>query len=145
MPELAKVPPPLKVPQARVLAALCPEAGVDDPPLGTVPRAALAEAAGILPTTGTINRVLNGIPDGSSSGASHPGLVETGLIERVELDLDGRATDSYRITRAGIAAVRAWLATNELPPLRDAESCTNRRYATPDADDHLDTVAPPAN
>lgn len=142
MPELSKLPANpvaptfvLKVPQVRVLVALLPDEG-DDPPLGTVPRFELAIAAGITPTTGTINRALNGIPKGSSSGDAHDGLLAMGLVEKVVLDLDGRMEDSYRITRAGIAAAREWLKHNRLPPTRDAASCTNARYAVVDTETH---------
>lgn len=136
MPELRSFPPTtaptLKVPQARVLAVLCPDVG-DDPPLGTVPRFELAAAAGFVPTTGTINRVLNGIQSlNSTSGAPHPGLLSLGLVEKVIIDLDGQSSDSYRITRAGIRAIRAWLLHNQLPPKRDEKSCVNTRYANDD-------------
>lgn len=139
MPELRSFPPKptthtLKVPQARVLAVLCPDEG-DDPPLGTVPRFTLAAAAGFIPTTGTINRVLNGIVTlNCTTGAPHPGLLTLGLIEKVVLDLDGQTTDSYRITRAGIKAIRAWLAVNKLPPKRDEKSSINTRYVDDSAE-----------
>lgn len=122
----------LKVPQVRVLVALMPDEG-DEPPPGTMPRQLLAKTAGFIPTTGTINRVLHGIQNkNSTSGAAHPGLLELGLMEKVDIDLDGRTVDTYRITRAGIVAVRDWLSHNELPPKRDEESSTNLRYADDD-------------
>ena len=133
MPELAKFPAPvarsvaLKVPQVRVLMVLLPDG--DEPPLGTIHRFHLAEMAGFIPTTGTINRVLNGIvTQNCTSGAAHPGLLALGLVEKVVVDLDGMASDSYRITRAGIKAVREWLLVNKVPPKRDEKSCVNRRY-----------------
>lgn len=128
----AKHTPTLKVPQARVLAVLCPDEG-DDPPLGTVGRNTLLSAAGFLPTSGMVNRVLGGIGKGSSSGTPHPGLLALGLVEQVTLDLDGRTLLSYRITRAGIVAIRNWLTTNKLPPKRDEKACTNQRYVNDSA------------
>ena len=126
MPELY-TPPALKLPQARVLAVLVPDVG-DDPPLGTVPRAALAEAAGFIPTSGTMSKVLNGIQNPeSSTGKQQDGLLQYGYIERVTIDLDGMTTDAYRITRSGIRAIRLWLASNELPAKRDEALCTNRK------------------
>lgn len=132
MPELY-VPPPLKIPQARVLAVLCPDTG-DAPPLGTIPRAVLAEAAGFVPTSGTMSKVLNGIQNpNSSTGKQQDGLLQYGYIEKVYVELDGATADSYRITRAGIRAIRAWLAVNQLPAKRDEALCTNQRYAGDDS------------
>lgn len=129
----------LKVPQVRVLVALLPEG--DEPPLGTLPRAKLAEAAGFVPTSGTMSKVLNGIQNpNSSTGKQQDGLMQYGYIQKVDVDLDGQTADSYRITKTGIAAVRAWLAINQLPPKRDEKLCTNQRYAGDDLSD-----APPLN
>lgn len=120
----------LKIPQARVLQALLPinpKVDQDDWPLYN--RVVLAEYAGFNPTTGTINRVLNGIPAGSSSGAPHPGLITRGLMVVIAVQSDGVSQDHYRITPLGVEAIRAFLATNTIPDTRDKASCTNDRYA----------------
>ena len=118
----------LNVPQVRVLVALLPED--DEPPLGTMPRAVLAAAAGFVPTSGTMSKVLNGIQNpNSSTGKQHDGLMQFKYIEKVMVDLDGIAVDSYRITRSGIEAVHSWLKENTLPEKRDEVLSTNKRYA----------------
>ena len=128
----AKPQSQLKVPQVRVLVALMPDEG-DEPPPGTISRRNLAIAAGPIPTSGTMSKVLNGIQNPeSSTGKQCDGLFQYGYIERVDVDLDGQVVDSYRITRAGLAAVREWLANNTLPPKRDEKMSTNRRYTSDD-------------
>jgi hypothetical protein len=123
-------PPPLRVPQARVLRALVPADHDSDPsdwPLLT--RALLGQRAGFTEKSGSVTRALNGIRAGSSSGDAHAGLVALGYVETVDIDLDGVVEVSYRATRAGVAAYLAFLASGgELPPVRDAASATNRRY-----------------
>lgn len=120
----------LNVPQVRVLVALLPDDGSNEPPLGTMPRALLAESAGFVPTSGTMSKVLNGIQNpNSSTGKKHDGLLQFKYIEKVMVDLDGIAVDSYRITREGIAAARSWLSQNTLPEKRDETLSTNKRYA----------------
>ncbi len=109
----------IKLPQARVLSVLLPEHG-DNPPVGTIPRAVLAAEAGFVPTSGTMSKVLR-----SKDGT---GLLQTGLVDLVQLDLDGVTADAYRITRKGIQVMRDWLRHNELPPLKDATLCTNDRF-----------------
>lgn len=125
--------PKLNVPQVRVLVALLPDDDSNEPPLGTMPRALLAEAAGFVPTSGTMSKVLNGIQNpNSSTGKKHDGLMQFKFIEKVMVDLDGISVDSYRITRSGIEAVRSWLKENTLPEKRDEVLSTNKRYAVGD-------------
>lgn len=71
----------LRIPQARVLRALMPGSAAKKPPRLT--RVELAEHAGFSTTSGTINRVLHGIPQGSSSGNPHPGLLDLGYVTLV--------------------------------------------------------------
>ena len=121
----------LKMPQARVLKALLPtnpKADQEDWPLYN--RVVLAEYSGFNPITGTINRALNGIPEGSSSGDSHPGLLARGMLTMISVDSDGVAQAHYRITLLGIEAIVAFLATNTIPPPKDRATCTNSRYST---------------
>lgn len=124
--------PPMRVPQARVLKALVP-AYPEDPPFEwpLVTRAMLGVRAGYTVISGTVTRALNGIQPGSSSGDPHLGLLALGLVEVIVLDIEGVSEDNYRITAAGIRAFREYTAANgdKLPPLKDAASCTNDRYA----------------
>lgn len=118
----------LKIPQARVLRALLP----DDPTdhwrrWPSYNRAMLATYSGFNPTTGTINRVLNGIPEGSSSGTPHPGLLERGLL--TTFYLEDITEVQYRITEDGIKAIQLYLEHNKLPDPREKSKCTNDRYA----------------
>jgi len=109
----------LRVPQARVLRALMPLNRDDDPPALT--RVQLAQRAGFSPTAGTINRVLHGIHEGSSSGNPHKGLLDRGLV--VAIDLNG--ITEYQITPEGIKAIEKY---PQLPELRDKAICINNRY-----------------
>src|SRR6185437_10627147 len=90
----------LRVPQARVLHALLPRSGSKSLPVLT--RVQLAKSAGFSPTSGTINRVLRGIPKGSSSGSPHKGLLDLGLLATVDQD----GSIAYQITAAGITAIQ---------------------------------------
>lgn len=123
----------LKVPQARCLKALMPKPEARDAHFTEWPslcRTDLASKAGFNPTTGTINRVLHGIPQGSSSGEPHPGLLERGLMKATDLDIDGVAETQYRITAAGIRAYERHVAEHgdRLPKRRDKALCVNDRY-----------------
>lgn len=122
----------LRVPQARVLKALMPKEEDRAKHFAYWPtynRVSLASRAGFIPTTGTINRVLNGIPNGSSSGEPHPGLLERGLMKAESLETDSGFETVYRITAAGIREVEAYLADiGRLPKKRDKELCVNDRY-----------------
>jgi hypothetical protein len=94
----------LRVPQARVLNALL---SLDKG--ATLTRTNLAERAGFNPTTGMINRVLHGIPKGSSSGEAHPGLLELGYVIRTDPGIDGVRKANYQITDKGIEVVTRYL------------------------------------
>lgn len=113
----------LKIPQARILAVL---ANGIPPPALTRPK--LAVRAGFSPISGSVTRVLNGIREGSSSGAAHPGLIELGLIATEVIDVDGVEEQVYSITDAGRAALACWLDFNDLPKMRDSVASTNKRY-----------------
>lgn len=117
-----------RLPQYRVLLALMPKNGRK--PVKT--RQQLSEAAGFRPGTGTANRVLNGIPEGSSSGTPHPGIVAAGWVTRHDVELDGGVKEIiYEITAAGIRAVKAFAqATGRTAPgeVRSADVSTNARY-----------------
>lgn len=112
-------PAGLRIPQARVLRALMPKSGSKTRPVLTPVE--LAENAGFSPTSGTINRVLHGIPKGSSSGNPHKGLLDLGLLSAIDQD----GSTAYRITTAGIKAVERH---PKLPKMRDKEICINNRY-----------------
>ena len=112
---------PLKLPQVRVLAAL---AGG-----GAHTQHRLKDRCGFSAVSGTLTRIINGLREGSSSGAAHPGLLALGFVERHELDINGLAEACFAITPAGEEALAAWVAANGEPPaMRSAESSTNKRY-----------------
>lgn len=129
-PQPSPATPRLRVPQARVLAALVPPYPEDPPRLWPLwGRPALARRAGYTPVSGSITRALNGIRAGSSSGDPQTGLLALGYVETVEVDVCGVTESNYRITAAGVAALHAYLAEHgELPPLRDQGASTNKRY-----------------
>lgn len=125
---------PLRTPQARVLAALMPtypNDPVSEWPLVT--RAQLAARAGYTAISGSVTRALNGIKFGSSSGDPHPGLLVSGLVEEVPVEVEGLVETNYCATAAGIQAYCTYLAAQggKLPQLRDASVCTNDRYKRP--------------
>src|SRR5689334_18634126 len=95
-----------------------------------VNRAQLAVRAKYTGTSGSINRALNGLREGSSSGKAHPGLLTLGLVEELVFDIEGVKEVNYRATADGIAAYREHVAEHgeELPPVKDAAFCTNDRY-----------------
>lgn len=120
----------LKVPQARVLAALMPE-NVNTPqcdwPLIT--RTYLNMACGYSQISTGVTRPMQGIPEGSSSGNSYPGLLALKYVEEIILDIEGTAEVNYRITMLGAMAYLEWCAAGgKLPKLKDRESCINSRY-----------------
>ena len=120
----------LRVPQARVLAALMPNYP-DDPPSEwpLLNRAVMAARAGYTGLSGTVTRALNGIREGSSSGDPQVGLIAGGLIDAVEIRVEGLMETNYRITSAGISAIQSYIAEGgKLPPVRDAATYTNNRY-----------------
>lgn len=127
----------LKLPQARVLKALMPRRPDQHPsewPLLT--RSQLCVRAGYSEISGSITRALNGIrPGNKTSGEPHPGVIERGLVETTELDIDGVMEVNYRITPLGVSVFQAYLSEygDDLPPLREAALCTNQRYAKKEA------------
>lgn len=129
-------PQELRVPQARLLAALMP----DDPtrPLicwRVVNRARLGVKAGYTAISGTVTRALNGVKPGSSSGEAHLGLLGLKMIEEVIIDIEGTKEVNYRITWAGIRAYQDYIKRHgELPPLKDRGTCINDRYKKGETD-----------
>lgn len=110
--------PELRTPQARVLSALAAEG------LPALTRQEMAESAGFSPLSGTVWRALNGLPEGSSSGDAHAGLLRMGMVVELTLDIDGIKEVRYRITLAGLDALRRWQSV----PMRSKERSTNKRY-----------------
>lgn len=108
-------PSNLQLPQARILRAL------EKKPLG---RDELAKQIGFSSISGTITRAMNGIQEGSSSGAAQVGLLELGLVEKVRHRTRKRSV-VYVITEQGRAAMDG---IGPLPSLRDKDACTNWRY-----------------
>lgn len=129
-PQKGRTSPIMRVPQARVMAALMPTYPEDPPfewPLLT--RAALSLRAGYTAISGTVTRALNGIRPSSSCGNPQTGLLELGYIETVQLDIDGVVETNYRATSSGIVAYQAYVASGKgIPTVRDAGRCTNCRY-----------------
>ena len=121
----------LRVPQARILRALMP-AYPEDSPSGwpMITRANLALCAGYSTVSGSVTRALNGIREyNKKSGDPHPGLIDRGLVECVELSIDGLNEINYRITHSGILVYQQYIQTHgDLPPLKDGTSCINNRY-----------------
>lgn len=118
----------LRVPQARILSVLMPENEDDkwfDWPV--YPRSELNHKAGYTEMSGSVTRALNGIREtNQKSGKKHKGLIARGLVEAVEIELADGVDTGYRITRAGIDAMRAH--NKPLPKMRDTAHYTNRRY-----------------
>ena len=116
---------PLRIPQARVLRALLPDAGVVhvDWPIATA--VAIARSIGVSEVSDYVRRALHGLREGSSSGSGHPGLIALGLVEVVLIDTEGVVETTFRITPSGVIAI---LAHGDLPPVRDREGCINKRY-----------------
>lgn len=115
--------PKLRVPQARVLAALMPE----DPESywtewPVFNRAQLGVQAGYTAISGSITRALNGIHPGSSSGDPHLGLLALELVE--EVNIDGET--NYRATALGVRAYQLYIQSKGgLPEVRDPTLTTN--------------------
>jgi len=115
--------PRLPRPQARVLQALLPVAGVNP----SMSRAELCKKVEFSPTAGTFTRALNGIRAGSGSGKPHKGLLDCGLVVEVKRDEDNEVV--YQITAEGIKAIEDYLKKRgNLPPPRDKSLNTNIRY-----------------
>ncbi len=114
----------LTLPQARVLSTLLPHSTEDLPsewPL--LKRSEMASHASFTSISGTINRALTGIPEGSSSGPPQSGLKHLGLVEVIGVH--------HRITLKGVLTLVEFFIDRgylDLPPVRDAITHTNRRY-----------------
>lgn len=120
---------PLRVPQARVLQALMPA----DPDTywtewPSIDAHYLALALGTSTKSDLVRRALRGLPPGSSSGDAHDGLLAKGYAEAILLDVDGVRETQYRITHAGILALREYLKRHQIPKMRSTASCVNKRY-----------------
>ena len=108
----------IRLPQIRALQAL--KSGE------LMTQVKICRACGFSEKSGTIRSIINGVPEGSSSGPARPGLVTLGLVDRVELDIEGVLEVVYRITDRGLARLEQ--EDRQLPPLRDKDISTNRRY-----------------
>lgn len=108
----------LRVPQIRVLRTLT------DGSLLT--RSKINDRAGISQVSGTVWRALNGLKEGSSSGAPHLGLLALGYVEEHRIDVDGVEETGYMITKAGKDALRD---VDDPPQMRDRVASTNKRYS----------------
>lgn len=124
--------PKLRVPQARVLRALvpvCPTDTIDEWPLLT--RKAMAILAGYSEISGSITRALMGIrATNKSSGDPHKGLIELGLVQVVELEVEqGIFETNYRATIHGMRALRKFLTSGgRLPAVRERGLHVNHRF-----------------
>ena len=113
----------LRVPQVRVLSVL---AGNGEN-LPSLTRTKLQQRCGFSEKSGTITRVMNGVKEGSSSGAARPGLIDLLLVRSYVLNVDGAEEVVYKATELGLAVLRAHGPEN-LPPLRGRDVSTNLRY-----------------
>lgn len=107
----------LRTSQLRVLAALRPSdptLPVSEWPLFT--RTTMRVVCGMSPTN-SMNRLLHGVKEGDGS---HLGLVGLGLIEAVELNIDGVIEYNYRITPRGVKEYNACLKQEA----QTADRCT---------------------
>jgi hypothetical protein len=109
----------LRLPQIRVLRSLAEGQ--------LLTRNKICRAAGFSTGSGTLNYALNGMKVSKANPRPHPGLVELGLITKIDLDIDGVVEVGYRITEEGLAALEEY-GVAALPPTRDKEVSTNRRY-----------------
>ncbi len=121
----------LRTPQARILQALMPtdlSLPLSEWPLLT--RVIMNVRAGYTATSGMVNRVLGGVPEGSSSGDPHKGILELEYVEKELVSIDGVIEINYRITAAGILAYKEYLAARggKMPAYKDKSICVNDRY-----------------
>ena len=122
MPPIPRPLPRVRIPQLRVLKILAGDENEDTPALT---RQKLNERSGFSSVSGTITRVMNGVPQGSSSGAERPGLIPLGCVRKFDVDIDGIVETVYQITPLG----REVLAANPLPTKRRSrEASINHRY-----------------
>ena len=127
----------LRVPQARVLRVLMPADPSDhwiDWPVWTRTYLSLRRVQNWREAPANQRQSyprLNGIgPDNTTSGVPTLASWRCRLVEAITLYIEGRAETNYRITAAGIRAYQAYLARGgKLPPVKDATTCTNARYA----------------
>jgi hypothetical protein len=115
---------PQPTPQLRILLALDqPEARQG------LTRDQIKEAVGFSPKSGTLSPALYGIREGSSSGPAEPGLLKLGMVQYEWRRLDGVRKKVYWITQLGESGLAAYQSQfGSLPPLRDKDTCANRRY-----------------
>ncbi len=122
--------PNIRVPQARVLNALLPNnpsLPISEWPILT--RKLLNVAVGYSPISTGVTRPLYGIPENSTSGHPHPGLLALGLVEVVKVNIQGVIEDNYRITKLGIQALaKFFVEGGKLPTKKDRATNTNKRY-----------------
>lgn len=118
-----RAPPaePLRLPQLRVLEVLSRG--------GAPTREMVRDECGFSPISGTLTTALNGIRAGSSSGRAHAGLIRLGLVEDLELDVEGRKERCLVLTDAGRAALAADPRAFARKPKRDRAASTNHRFA----------------
>lgn len=114
---------PLKTLQVRVLKALMSDAR--GRPSLTKPQ--LARGAGFNRTSGSVNRALYGIPEGSSSGKPFPGLLCLGLVSQISID----GETVYQISSLGeetLVEILAGFPDGKLPKARVKGWSLNKRY-----------------
>jgi hypothetical protein len=109
----------LRIPQLRILRVLGEG--------GSLTRAKINQRCGFSEQSGTIVSAMNGVREGSSSGAARPGLLALGLVVKEDLDIDGVVEMSYIITSKGREALELH-AGIKLPEMRNKDSTTNKRY-----------------
>jgi hypothetical protein len=109
--------PRLPRPQARILQALLPVAGVKP----SMSRVELAQRMNVRRTSGLISVAMGGRGD-----SPHKGLLDAGFVTRVK----GQGNeDVYQITTEGIKAIEDYLKKGgKLPPPKDKTLSTNIRY-----------------
>ena len=112
----------LKIPQIRILRLLADGSGYS--------RARLSELAGYTAISGTVTRAIHGLREGSTSGPAYPGLLNAGLVEETELNMDGVKELVYTITETGLSALASLNGeASDLPSVQDrANRSTNKRY-----------------
>ena len=125
-------PASMRTAHARVLAVLVP-AYPDDPVHEWVSRTVqgIARTIGVSDKSDYVRRALRGLPEGSSSGYAHDGLLSKKYVESFEVDVEGTTETYYRITSAGMRAMSEYLADGPLPSIKSADLCTNLKYRTP--------------
>lgn len=127
-PELLERVKRLRIPQIRVLRELAGDLGLANVPFTpALTRIKLQQRCEFSEKSGTVTRVMNGVQEGSSSGAARPGLLELELVKTYILDIDGLQERVYQLTDVGRFVVK-YLAQRSLPKKRGADVSTNLRY-----------------